>query len=68
MMNVRLIALSIIMPLGCAALSAQSEGSDSMSLGLDEVVVTGSNRAVSRDLTPYISSCVASVATVRAEC
>ena len=57
-MNVRLIALSIIMPLGCAALSAQSEGSDSMSLGLDEVVVTGSNRAVSRDLTPYTVSVI----------
>lgn len=38
--------------------SVSAESPDSMGLSLDEVVVTGSNRAVSRNLTPYTVSVV----------
>ena len=39
-------------------MSADEKADDIMSLNLEEVVVTGSNRAVSRDLTPYTVSVI----------
>lgn len=56
-MNVHAISFSLLSLLTCATATAQDER-DSMALSLDEVVVTGSNRAVSRDLTPYTVSVV----------
>lgn len=50
--------LSFVTLLTCATMTAQVNSADSMSLSLDEVVVTGSNRAVSRDLTPYTVSVI----------
>lgn len=58
-MNARIHALPLVALLTCGYADAQvGRGDDSMSLSLDEVVVTGSNRAVSRDLTPYTVSVI----------
>lgn len=57
-MNVQKINLSVVALLTCVTMTAQVNNADSMSLSLDEVIVTGSNRAVSRDLTPYTVSVI----------
>lgn len=55
--HIILLSLSAItLPIRMSA--AYSETPDSMDLILNEVVVTGSNQAVSRDLTPYTVSVV----------
>ena len=55
--HIILLSLSAItLPIRMSA--AYSETPDSMDLILNEVVVTGSNQAVSRDLTPYTVSFV----------
>lgn len=57
-MNAGPITMSLLsLLLSCTGASAQSRR-DSMDISLGEVVVTGSNRAVSRDLTPYTVSVV----------
>lgn len=58
-MKTRLILKTFILSLTAsqAILSAQTPR-DSMELSLGEVVVTGSNKAVSRDLTPYTVSVI----------
>jgi len=58
-MNIRAITLSLFPLLSSGiAMSADDKADDIMSLNLEEVVVTGSNRAVSRDLTPYTVSVI----------
>ena len=58
-MNIRAITLSLFpLLLSGITMSADEKADDIMSLNLEEVVVTGSNRAVSRDLTPYTVSVI----------
>ena len=58
-MNIRAITLSIFPLLSSGiAMSADDKDDGTMSLSLEEVVVTGSNRAVGRDLTPYTVSVI----------
>lgn len=56
-MNMRFAAQPVLLLLTAVGVSAETKV-DSMAVNLEEVVVTGSNQAVSRNLTPYTVSVV----------